>query len=456
MYQTTIANVNGTTATDTTGKVYYIAGNNNIVRGQQVWTDGNIIYGNTYGGGQSYIPMLGKAYLYYYDTVEYFTENLKFKNLTQTDAYTFTCSDKGEVFITAPNTIDACIGKNDDVYEVRETKKKVNGVKEYHYFLYENNEEIIEIADLFSDKIDLSEYIEQWYTYNLEHGQKTVGYDKNGDKLPYRIKKNETTVYKPILVHPDGTWNAFAQVNLSFYLEGTVEKELNHVEVVHREYDETWGTGDNQSYYIVSKEGDWTGSSSVYEGHKHFGPEAHLNNECTVERDVYTYFIPHNYVAGYTVGHNHIVEDITYKYYDIVSYGGIGFITGDAIISGTFSDMKNAEFYTLTYQDKKALGDKKIIMQEQSNVTWRLDNLDTTYEPKREKFKVKDIYTNEVPLDYEEIKRNGSEAGLLQTNRGIRLLDDVVINQAITGAPNFNFRLRKVKLNKAKKVLKDG
>lgn len=213
MYQTTVSNVNGTTATDTTGKVFYIAGNNNIVRGQQVWTDGNIIYGNTYGGGESYIPMsLGKAYLYYYDTVEYFTENLKFKELTQTNAYTFTCSDKGEIFITANNTIDACISKNNDVYEVRETKKKVNGVTEYHYFLYKDNKEIIEIADLFADKIDLSEYIDQWYTYNLEHGQKTVGYDKNGDKLPYRIKKIETTVYKPILVHPDGTWNAFAQV----------------------------------------------------------------------------------------------------------------------------------------------------------------------------------------------------------------------------------------------------
>ena len=65
LYQTTIQSVNGTTATDLQGKMLYIAGNSPITQGQQVFTDGKIIYGNTFTGGQSpiIIPKNGFIWL---------------------------------------------------------------------------------------------------------------------------------------------------------------------------------------------------------------------------------------------------------------------------------------------------------------------------------------------------------------------------------------------------------
>ena len=56
MYKTTISSVRGNTAADTSGRSFYIAGNGIVMPGQQVWTDGKVLYGNTLPGTNQYIP----------------------------------------------------------------------------------------------------------------------------------------------------------------------------------------------------------------------------------------------------------------------------------------------------------------------------------------------------------------------------------------------------------------
>lgn len=132
MYQTTIQSVNGTTATDSNGKVYYIAGNNPIVAGQQVFTDGQIIYGNTFTGGQSYIPVSngGILWLIPYKEIQLIDKSLtKIKTLCNTDANFMTYDKKnfnayvGGHWQKLPaikdyTVLDACYTKDGDLLEI--------------------------------------------------------------------------------------------------------------------------------------------------------------------------------------------------------------------------------------------------------------------------------------------------------------------------------------------------
>lgn len=61
MYQTVIQSTNGLSCIDAMGRTLSIAGNNHIVPGMAVWTDGNIVYGNMYSGGGTYIPVITGA-----------------------------------------------------------------------------------------------------------------------------------------------------------------------------------------------------------------------------------------------------------------------------------------------------------------------------------------------------------------------------------------------------------
>lgn len=65
MFQTVIANVSGLLATDIQGRNLIIAGNDSVMPGKAVWTDGKIIYGQHKKTGGSSNPVPLNGYLWY-------------------------------------------------------------------------------------------------------------------------------------------------------------------------------------------------------------------------------------------------------------------------------------------------------------------------------------------------------------------------------------------------------
>lgn len=207
LYQTTIANINGITATDTTGKMYYIAGNNPIVAGQQVFTDGIIIYGNTYGGGDSpiIIPKNGFIWLDYYNHCIMFTDNINkpFRKLCDTDSLLITADDKGDLYsfgdYISPNEHislmvepDACINGK-DLYSIRiigtEWQRDLIGV-------FKNGEKI--------GSINVTEYFKS----DLENKAKSLGWVGEVKSQPY-----SQCYINRLTIHLDGSWIGLAHGN---------------------------------------------------------------------------------------------------------------------------------------------------------------------------------------------------------------------------------------------------
>lgn len=201
MYNTTIANVSGLTATDTAGKRLYITGNMHVAPGQQVWTDGNIIYGNTYGGGDSPVIVSSKGFIWldYYSHTLYYTDNINkpFKELGNTDSLLITTDDKGNLYdfgeyvqpdepISLMVESDACFGANVNVCSIRVTggewQRNVIGV-------YENGEQ--------TGSIDMAEY----FKTDLENKAKALS---SGGEI--RDSLTTQCYINRLTIHPDASW----------------------------------------------------------------------------------------------------------------------------------------------------------------------------------------------------------------------------------------------------------
>ncbi len=132
MYQTTISSVSGNMAADINGRSFYIAGSSMVTPGQQVWTDGKIIYGNTISGGDSFIPISigGIAWLIPYQEIQLIDKSLvKKKKLCDTNAGYITYDKKnfnayvGGHWQKLPAikdymVLDACYSKDGDLLEI--------------------------------------------------------------------------------------------------------------------------------------------------------------------------------------------------------------------------------------------------------------------------------------------------------------------------------------------------
>ena len=132
MYQTIIASVSGNMAADINGRSFYIAGSSIVTPGQQVWTDGKIIYGNTISGGESFIPIsVGDiAWLIPYQEIQIIDKSLdKVKKLCDTNAGYITYDKKNfNAFIGGHwqklpaikdyTMLDACYNNDGDLLEI--------------------------------------------------------------------------------------------------------------------------------------------------------------------------------------------------------------------------------------------------------------------------------------------------------------------------------------------------
>ena len=200
MFQTTIANVMGMMATDIAGKVLHIAGASPVVPGQRVWTDGNIIYGNTYGGGDApiFIPRNGFIWLDYYNHCIMFTDNINkpFRKLCDTDSLLITSDDKGNLYsfgdyISSDEHIslmvepDACMN-GEDVYSIRiigtEWQRDLIGV-------FKNGDRI--------GSVNVTEYFKS----GLENKAKSLGWGGEVKSSP-----SSQCYINRLTIHPDGTW----------------------------------------------------------------------------------------------------------------------------------------------------------------------------------------------------------------------------------------------------------
>ena len=132
MYQTIISSVSGNMAADIKGRSFYIAGSSMVTPGQQVWTDGKIIYGNTYTGSQPYVPTPasgGILWLIPYQEIQVIDKSFKVKKLCDTASNYITYNKKnfnayiGGHWQKLPaiqdyTMLDACYSKEGDLLEI--------------------------------------------------------------------------------------------------------------------------------------------------------------------------------------------------------------------------------------------------------------------------------------------------------------------------------------------------
>ncbi|SHI44673.1 hypothetical protein SAMN02745671_00652 [Anaerovibrio lipolyticus DSM 3074] len=445
LYQTTIQSVQGTTATDTTGKVYYIAGNNNLVAGQQVFTDGKIIYGNTFTGSQSYIPAsINKGYLIYDARfVKWFKENLKVNSLCVSMVSQFTCGEKGELVILGRQTVDASIGYGKDkkqiLYEIRKADKDDTTIQ-----IYKNNNKLFSAN---GDVVDIEKYIDvNKYVQGGDFLQR-----QNGEPLEYKLKTTENTITDKALIHPNGTWNAIAELKRQYRVESYQEKYIDD-EYTTTSADYVYvGVGDLKM--TGSLEGDYSGQEKVWVRHG-VDEDVTLGDNYYYHIDYDIYLKPYSYSMGYTWGYlwrEQTAHYWHYKYY--VAGAGYVNITANAVISGDTTGIKDVNLYAVQVQTHRILGDKKNYIECNNNFNWVLDKTTAVYNAESEKFDVKGYTTKYLPLDYQPLNK---KAFLVQTVRGVYAWDGNTEKNLSNDYRNYNLRLRKTDIKKAKKVLENG
>ena len=251
MFQTTIANVMGMMATDLAGKVLHIAGASPVVPGQRVWTDGNIIYGNTYGGGDApiFIPRNGFIWLDYYNHCIMFTDNINkpFRKLCDTDSLLITSDDKGNLYsfgdyisqeehISLMVEPDACIN-GEDVYSIRiigtEWQRDLIGV-------FKNGDRI--------GSVNVTEYFKS----GLENKAKSLGWGGEVKSSP-----SSQCYINRLTIHPDGTWIGLVHGNSgagSSTLEVTAYDFDGYLGFYRRRY----GSEVNEAYKLYGSAGSVT------------------------------------------------------------------------------------------------------------------------------------------------------------------------------------------------------
>ncbi|MBE6105312.1 hypothetical protein [Anaerovibrio lipolyticus] len=236
MYQTTIASVNGNMAADIKGRSFYIAGSSMVTPGQQVWTDGKIIYGNTFIGSQSYIPTPtngGIIWLIPNKSIWYTDTKLKpFTKLCDTEAKYITCGNKSQFYINQgnwtngqnQNTIqtpqnwhikDACFIDNTSLFEVGHTcknlyypqglRKKSNSYRMGYYAV------CTAVLD------DFSETVKKYYSNGVNHEMYIFHYEG------FEKAQNTGGIY----VKKDG--DNIDNINLDSYIDKVNQKALTAV-----------------------------------------------------------------------------------------------------------------------------------------------------------------------------------------------------------------------------------
>ena len=251
MFQTTIANVMGMMATDLAGKVLHIAGASPVVPGQRVWTDGNIIYGNTYGGGDApiFIPRNGFIWLDYYNHCIMFTDNINkpFRKLCDTDSLLITSDDKGNLYsfgdyisqeehISLMVEPDACIN-GEDVYSIRiigtEWQRDLIGV-------FKNGDRI--------GSVNVTEYFKS----GLENKAKSLGWGGEVKSSP-----SSQCYVNRLTIHPDGTWIGLIHVNASAG-SSTLEVTAYDFDGYLGFYRRRYGSEVNEAYKLYGSAGSVT------------------------------------------------------------------------------------------------------------------------------------------------------------------------------------------------------
>lgn len=249
MYQTTIGKVSGSTATDTTGKMLYIAGAAPVVPGQQVWTDGKIIYGNTYGGGEapvitpilSGIPYLSRdGILYIYDK---YAEKYKEKSIDAGYTVNNTSTFKG--FYSGFNVMDATISPEGDLLEL--------GYYEYpdadHPLIIKKNGEEIKTISFSSYKNYNMATVEAMQNETINGILKNPLLEK-WDAPEAANYESNVSIYHG-LIHPNGSYNIFIVINNSIANE-------NIKMIVGGAYGNgSWDIGYNYNYWIRSASSEY-------------------------------------------------------------------------------------------------------------------------------------------------------------------------------------------------------
>ncbi len=221
MFQTTIRNVAGMIATDIAGKALHIAGAAPVVPGQKVWTDGTIIYGNTYGGGDTPIIIPKNGFIWLEDNSIWFTDNISkpFEKLFDTDSLLITADDKGNLYdfgeyvsedahISLMTESDACIDDDNNALSIY-----ITGTEWYRdeIKIYKNNTK--------TGSINFTEHFKSsWESLARSYG--------SGGEV-HSSPWSHASVCR-LAIHPNGSWNALVQ--------GTASAGSQNISVTIRDF----------------------------------------------------------------------------------------------------------------------------------------------------------------------------------------------------------------------------
>ena len=274
MYQTTISSVSGNMAADINGRSFYIAGSSIVTPRQQVWTDGKVIYGNTYTGGQSYIPIITggipyltdseKGIIRIYDRKFNHYKTLEcsgIESIVNNDKYVYILKDGhwyGEKNIEyAGNdwyTLDACVNDKGDLLELGfDTRDNLqigsmpfldsyNDHKNPAPVYIRKNGEIIGEVD--------------WKGFYNRYGSEAENLSSIGLSMlkgnPYyektRVTRQRDEIRTDLIsgnVHPDGSWNVWITTKSNHRLLSVVSE----YDIIHdRVSDE--GENDSKMYEV--------------------------------------------------------------------------------------------------------------------------------------------------------------------------------------------------------------
>lgn len=443
MYQTTIQSINGITATDSQGKVLYIAGNSHISQGQQVWTDGKIVYGNTTAGGGSFVPACNPyIYLFFHNNPVMYSDKKLSKNLKMlcnTSAKKITCSDRGDVRAVNEKSIDACISDEKEkpvLYEL-----SINKDNELEIYKDSKKKATVTAESLCEE---LGQYVSSFPAEIW--GEKPPG---QGEGLSYEIKDKKYQIDKAV-IHPDGSWNAFSVAQIKFEVAYGSETILtDEIETYSEDYlviagQELWTHKGNVMGQDTFKydEDDYDTGYWVINGK----PTAHVHTE--------HWFIPVKYDdwLGVTWGKVLIKTTRVDYFYKTYIWGGFGYITAYAVIEGNVDGkITGKEIYRVI--GKRGYPEQDYIFLVK-NCTWKLDKTTATYNPEKEKYTIEKYETDKLPLDAEKITYKDHDAWIIQTEENVNLWDGK--EKTLLDAPNYNLRVRPVKNTRAKKVLRSG